>query len=275
MNNKILTKKAILVVTLALLAVSLLLPAQPALARGEPLGYPTVYRLNIRSGPATSYSIIGVAYSYQPLKLLGRNQEITWLQVQSPDGNPGWVSAAYIYSPANLFNLPVVDGSSPPLGGMALGYVNVPNLNVRNGPGYNYPIIDRLTWNSWVTLVGRNAASSWLQIYLADANRNGWVSAPYISTTYPLNQLPVVFDPQPGPQPVAYVKTYQLNFREGPGLTFPIVTRLWHGAQVGLLGRNTDGSWVMVDLGQGGVAWAYTAYLNSQYPIDKLPLIMN
>jgi uncharacterized protein YraI len=57
-------------------------------------------------------------------------------------------------------------------------------------------------------------------------------------------------------------------------LTFPIVVVLGRGAQVGLLGRNTDGSWVMVDLGRGGVAWASRDFLQTNYPIMDLPLIM-
>ena len=261
-------------ILLAVMASSYLV--QPALAVGEPVGHPTVYRLNIRSGPGTSFSVIGMAHPGQALKLLGRNQSTTWVQISLPNSNLGWAYAAYIQSQTNLFDLPVVDNSSPPPGITPLGDVRVPYLNVRSGPGYNYQIISGLNWNTTVTLLGRNAAGSWLQVYLPNGNNQGWVYARYIYTTYPVYSLPVVdSDPWPTPQPVAYVNVYRLNFRSGPGYTFPIVAQLPRGVQVDLLGRNYDSSWVMVELNHGQVAWVYATYLRTQYPLADLPLIMN
>lgn len=269
-------KIVILGVTLSLAIVAHFYIVQPALAVGETVGYPTVYHLNIRSGPGTNFSVIDSTYPGQALKLVGRNEHTSWLQISLSNGNMGWVYAAYIQSQANLFDLPVVDNPSQPPGATPVGYVNVRYLNVRAGPGYNYQIINGLRWDTGVTLLGRNAAGSWLQVYLADNNRNGWVAARYIYTTYPISLLPVVdIDPWPTPEPVAYVKVYRLNFRSGPGLTFPIVDRLPRGTQVGLLGRNYDSSWVMVELNHGEVAWVYTYYLRTRYPIADLPLIMN
>jgi len=276
MYTKFLPQKIVILgVTLVLAILASFYIAQPALAIGEPVGYPTVYQLNIRSGPGTNFSVIGSTYPGQVLSLLGRNQNTTWLQISLPNGNVGWAYAAFIQSQINLFDLPVVDNPLPPPSSTPLGHVNVRYLNVRAGPGYNYQIIGGYSWNTGVTLLGRNTTGSWLQIYLSD-NRQGWVSARYIYTTYPVNWLPVVdTDPWPTPDPVAYVKVYRLNFRSGPGLTFPIVDRLPHGTQVGLLGRNYDSSWVMVDLGRDGVAWVYASYLRTRYPIGDLPLIMN
>lgn len=269
-------KIVILAVTLLLAVLVSFYIAQPAQAVGEPVGYPTVYRLNIRSGPGTDFVVIGSTHPGQALKLVGRNENTTWLQVSLFNGDVGWAYAAYIHSYANLFDLPVVNNPSPPPSSTPLGHVNVRYLNVRAGPGYNYQIINGLRWDTTVTLLGRNAAGSWLQVYLADDNRNGWVSARYIYTTYPIGLLPVVdIDPWPTPEPVAYVRVYQLNFRNGPGLSFPIVDRLPRGTQVDLLGRNTDSSWVMVELDRGEVAWVYAYYLRTRYPIDDLPLIMN
>jgi uncharacterized protein YraI len=41
-----------------------------------------------------------------------------------------------------------------------------------------------------VTLLGRNTATTWAKIALANGAQ-GWVNASYLSTTYPLASLPV------------------------------------------------------------------------------------
>ncbi len=240
-------------------------------AAGEPLGTITIYQLNIRSGPDTSYGIVAIARRGEAVSLLGRNTSGSWLKVRLANGQEGWGYTNYIQSTVPLVELPVLVGPQPDP--QPNGTVNVFYLNVRSGPGTGYPIVGSLGRGAWLNLLGRNAAGSWLQV--SQPGRNpAWVYAAYVSTDYPLSNLPVVGgEPQPGPQPSARVATYRLNFRTGPGLTFPVMANLPRHAQVTLLGRNTDGSWVMVDLGNGQVSWAYSAYLATGYPIMNLPLI--
>jgi hypothetical protein len=67
------------------------------------IGYVTVYRLNVRSGPGLNYGIVGSLHQGQPVRLLGRNWASTWLKVDQ-----GWVSATYIRTNVRLTDLPVV-----------------------------------------------------------------------------------------------------------------------------------------------------------------------
>jgi hypothetical protein len=53
--------------------------------------------------------------------------------------------------------------------------VLVPALNVRGGPGLNYPVIDSLSQGTQVEIAGRNSAGTWWEVRLP-GGRPGWVS---------------------------------------------------------------------------------------------------
>lgn len=76
--------------------------------------------------------------------------------------------------------------------GDADAVANTP-ANVRNGPGLGYGIIGGLDTGEKVTLIGRNSASSWLQIEMADETE-GWVFAQLltVNSELDLNLLAVV-----------------------------------------------------------------------------------
>jgi hypothetical protein len=65
--------------------------------------------------------------------------------------------------------------------------------NVRNGPGLGYGIIGGLQTGERVSLIGRNADSSWLQVVLPDGSE-GWVFATLLTVNTSTNvaALPVV-----------------------------------------------------------------------------------
>ena len=55
-------------------------------------------RLNIRSGPGTTYAVIGKAEPSQPLTIVGRTTDGSWVEVQLPEAaeTTGWVAAQYV-----------------------------------------------------------------------------------------------------------------------------------------------------------------------------------
>lgn len=70
------------------------------------------------------------------------------------------------------------------------------DLNVRGGPGTNYPIIVALPGGKTVDVIGRNADSSWW--FIAFDGNTGWVSAPFTTSSNTEN-VPLV-DAPPAPQ---------------------------------------------------------------------------
>jgi uncharacterized protein YraI len=69
--------------------------------------------VNIRSGPDTTYPVIGALLPGSPLPVIGRNEAGTWWQVQQEDGTPGWVSNSVV-EVNNLTNIPIVTAPSLP-----------------------------------------------------------------------------------------------------------------------------------------------------------------
>ena len=77
--------------------------------------------LNVRSGPGTSYDLLGTLPSGTILVLTGKNAGGAWLQVEFLDVH-GWVTAAYVKA-GDLSGLPVLDSYGTPV---PAGTVNTP-----------------------------------------------------------------------------------------------------------------------------------------------------
>jgi PKD repeat protein len=76
------------------------------------------------------------------------------------------------------------------------------NLNVRSGPGVNYPIVGVLLTGQSAEISGVSADGGWWQILFPGAPGGvGWVSAPFV-TSQNTGNVPVVAAP-PAPQPTA------------------------------------------------------------------------
>jgi len=71
------------------------------------------------------------------------------------------------------------------------------DLNVRGGPGTNYPIIVSLPGGTAVDILGKNADASWW--FIAFNGNTGWVSAPFVASVNTEN-VPLVDAPAPAPQ---------------------------------------------------------------------------
>lgn len=86
--------------------------------------------------------------------------------------------------------------------------VQAENLNVRLGPGTDYPVLGQLKAGAQLALVGRNDASDWLVVCCVD-DKPGWVAARLVQTAADLAALPVGLVPTrvptatPAPLPAA------------------------------------------------------------------------
>ncbi|MEZ4708824.1 MAG: SH3 domain-containing protein [Caldilineaceae bacterium] len=71
-------------------------------------------RLNIRSGPGTSYTVVGKAYPQDGLEVLAKDAGQRWLQIALPgqDGEIGWVAAEYVQLDSDMDGLPVSNAIS-------------------------------------------------------------------------------------------------------------------------------------------------------------------
>lgn len=78
-------------------------------------------------------------------------------------------------------------------------------LNVRKGPGTNYPIQTQIADGAQVTILGRLNDSRWLNIR-TESGVEGWVNAAYILPDRPVTEYPIV--PAPPPPVIASTNVY-------------------------------------------------------------------
>lgn len=121
--------------------------------------YVTASKLNVRSGPSTSYSIIHALWNGNRVTIISETGN--WYRIRLSDGRIGFVSKDYIRS----------DYSSS-------GTVTASQLNVRQGPSTSELIFHTLWKGNKVSIIG--VSNGWCRIRLSDG-RIGWVSGEYIT----------------------------------------------------------------------------------------------
>ncbi len=99
------------------------------------------------------------------------------------------------YYPPDIEPIPVgKHGSSP-----VQATVNTDRLNVRSGPGTDYPIIDGLGRGATVSLLELTSNRQWAHARLPN-EKEGWVYVPLLVPSGPLDQVPIVREiPTPPP----------------------------------------------------------------------------
>lgn len=260
-------------------------------------------QLNVRSGPGVEYSVVTTLSQGNVVNLLGRNTDSTWAYVQTATAAVGWVNASsdYITPSVAISSLPIVIPTTVTPTATATGTpvatavpTNTPTptatavpvtgasavvatgaLNVRSGPSLAYSPVAVVNQGAVVSLIGRNAASTWAKIRLSNGTE-GWVNAAstYITPNVAISSLPVVTPADaPTSSATALVATGALNVRSGPGVTYSVVTMASQGQTVQLLGRNANSSWAKIRLSNGTEGWvnAASTYITPSVAISSLP----
>ncbi len=147
------------------------------------------------------------------------------------------------------------------------GYVNVHSTDAHAGPGVSTPLLATLMRGEWVSIIGRNTRSTWLQVVLP-ANVVGWVFRDAIMTNFPIANLPVINTQPAGPS--GYVTANFLNVRTGPSSAYSKFTYLERGQWVALTGRNADASWLEIELWPGSYGWTSARYILTSFNVWNL-----
>ena len=222
--------------------------------------------LNVRSGPGIEYAITDTINYGVNVQLLGRNNSSTWVKIRLANGHEGWVNAALITLNVSIGSLPVVTttASTAPT-----AVVNTGALNVRSGPSTGYAVTSAAYLGETVTLLGRNSAGDWVKVRLGSGHE-GWVNASLIQSSVAISSLGVI-GVDTAVVPTATVATYALNVRSGPGASYTIVAYLSQWQTAKMVGRNSAGSWVQIQL-SNGTGWIHAAYIQTNVAISTLPV---
>ena len=223
---------------------------------------------------------LGVAMSHRLIAIL----VLTWVLMLLPAGcsMPEGQNETPVPTPVE----PPVAEPEPERSPEAPTAVVEQNANVRTGPGTGHAVAYWLHAGDTVTVTGRNADSTWLQIEHRD--RPGWISATLIDiATEGMAALPADTPPEtaaaepaqpeaaPEPEPAPEIEVQApahtvatatvtgtvVNLRRGPGTDHPIDGQVRAGDRLTVLGRNDDGGWlqVMHPVATGELVWIFAA----------------
>ncbi len=64
--------------------------------------------VNIRSGPGTNYGVIGALNANTPVRIIGRNGDASWWQIEITPNSIGWVASSVV-SASNAEGVPVAE----------------------------------------------------------------------------------------------------------------------------------------------------------------------
>jgi uncharacterized protein YraI len=166
-------------------------PPPPPTDPGAPTATATT-AVNVRTGPSTDYPVLGVAQAGATAEIAGVSEDGGWWQVRvstslSPDGL-AWVSGDYTYA-VNAENVPVVAAPPPPepvetpppppSTPTGTWVVTTEPLNVRAGPGNEYPSYGQIP--AGVTLQVTGQVDNWLSVVMPSLPGGiGWISGNYV-----------------------------------------------------------------------------------------------
>ena len=129
--------------------------------------YVNVPAVNVRKGPGTQYAIVGIFQKNTAVKVV--KIEGYWANLD----NTTWIYAPYLT--AGTPSTSTSSATTTPTEADVY-YVNVPAVNIRQGPGTQYNIVNILKKNTAVKAIE-------IQGYWAHLDNNTWVYAPYLSST--------------------------------------------------------------------------------------------
>ena len=116
--------------------------------------------LNVRSGPDTSFDLVGQVKLGE--RYIVRGEENGWLKIELSGGKVGWISDSYADKLPEEQSAP--QGEAKPVGEII---VTGNQVNVRSGPDTSFPKISSLEKGTRLPLLLHE--KSWYQVKLASA----------------------------------------------------------------------------------------------------------
>ncbi len=212
--------------------------------------------VNIRSGPGTSYTIVGWVAAGQIASVTGVNSAGSWWRVVCPTGTAGdcWVTADRRFTQPTTPPVVQPPPSTPtPVAVFPtqVGYVQaLKDLNIRSGPGTSYRVVGWVAAGQTARVTGVNGTSTWWRVLCPDGSTGDcWVTAdaglsqPATApgagpTAVPPTAVAVL------PTDVGYVQAQSdVNIRSGPGSNYAVIGWLAAGQTAQVTGISSDGGW--------------------------------
>ncbi|HEX6910193.1 MAG TPA: SH3 domain-containing protein, partial [Longimicrobium sp.] len=156
---------------------------------------------------------------------------------------------------ARTVNMPQGDAGA---GGEML-VVTADQLNVREGPGSDQPVLGRLPKGARVEVLKEEG--EWVLVQAHDPEISGWISRKFTIPESP----PASKGAEPAPRRVR-VTADMLNVREGPSIDHPAVGQVAAGTVLDRMEDSADGGWFRVRWPDGVEGWVSSRFVE---PADE------
>ncbi|MDN3018657.1 SH3 domain-containing protein [Paenibacillus sp. BSR1-1] len=203
-------------------------------------------QLRVRSGPGTSFQIVGFLNKGQEVTVLDQNEN--WYKITSTFGE-GWVARDFLVIQTGQ---PEKKPESTASKGTASGVVNGDTLNVRKEPSSSSSVLGKLTKGTIVTIYDKQ--KSWYEVgfgYL-----KGWVSSEFIDIGSDASK---VDKPAKASGFTGTVTANSLSVRSGASLNASIVGSVTKGQSFIILEENNN--WAKIEYKNGSFGWVAGWYL--------------
>lgn len=226
---------------------------------------------NIRREPSREAEVLGRLALGEVVTLFERSIDGEWYRISTASGLSGWVSRTLLVVDQDLAaQLPVAAPTD-------LRQATVFNGgNVRTSPSLRGLVIDQINAGESVTLLARNADSTWLKI-INERQITGWVSRTLLTIApEDLRRLPVSNETVPTPLPATVAALPPPptpnatvppatgltaivfnggNVRAAPNLQGQVLDQVNARETVQLLSKTPDGNWYRITNVRGVTGW--------------------
>lgn len=138
----------------------------------------TAFRLNVRTEPSATASVITRINRFEQYPITGRSADGRWFQIYITN-QFGWVSGGWVNVP-NASAVPVVGGGQtvqPPANTGLVVTATPYSVVIRSGPGTQFGRLATMPAGATAQVLGRNANATWWQISYNGIT--GWSSAEF------------------------------------------------------------------------------------------------
>ena len=254
---------------LSVLLIAALMLSFTAVASAETRMYAT-RAVNVRSGPSTSYYILGSLEQNEMVMATGRVYD-GWYEIKWGSYGYAYVAGNYLsyskYEPGYNPNYNCYPGNRgvtlkvcPDCGDT---YYSTTALNVRRGPSTKYSIVGSLNRGQKCTVIGKSG--NWYKLLTADGS-DAYASAKYLKL-YARQNGSTPSTPSTPSYPNGNYGTYYattgLNVRQGPSTKYRVVYTLDRGEAVTFTGQ-TSGKWISVKTRTGVQGYCSSLYLTQK-----------
>ncbi|MFE8703496.1 SH3 domain-containing protein [Cytobacillus sp. FJAT-54145] len=215
--------------------------------------------LRVRSGPGTTFQVIGTVNSGEKVKVLESSG--TWLKINTSFGD-GWISKEFTKTQNNQepVNQKEVEKKT------TYGIVTVASLNVRNSPSLQGSIIGKLKKGEKVQILAED--KEWVKIQFT--NQEAWISSEFLtgeeSTETP--QKETEKKPSTPQGIIGKVTATSLNVRDSGSLSGKVIGTVKLGETYQIIEEVNN--WAKIEFKTGTSGWIAGWFLDKQPP-QKVP----